>query len=1173
MATGYGKTWWGDQFLNSLSHIDYSNRLPRGRNYARKGFVKNLEINGNNIKARVSGSRRNPYKINIKIPVFKEEEKQKLLSAIQTDPLLLARLLNRELPPKLNRIAKDNYIRVFPRTWEDFEMSCSCPDWAVPCKHLASVIYILSAAIDKNPFLVFQFHGLDILNELEKTGLKGQEALSVPLASKQLKKIPFKLNKKPVDSSLDPFDLSLIPPLRETLLMLVDKNPVFYNRVFFQLMQKQYKAAERYLKRLLQNNHKEVSAVEIEKYLNAEIILHHEVFYFDAVLFSDDIEKHFPVHRGGLTDFIQFLNRIPGKYTDRLSPSLLALYRAYHFSLKIVETGGYIPQLLKLSNGSYVVRWIPATGNSEIKNLLGNLESILPDGLLRIMEASNELKFFGQREQTITLLSIFIGYFLNASSNLSRSSFDTDQKIESMFFNGMPQFFKGVSESEIPGSIQQWLSRFYVSNKTFAPIIIIRDDPDEKIFLVELKVENRSKSLEQPIALKEFIIKDKYADEKIGVLQSLATLASDFPDIEILISASGETELIYGSDEFVEILLKILPALKLLGISVLLPNTLKELARPRTSMLLGQNKNGRNGKSYLSLNQMLQFEWQVAIGDKNIPVSEFKRLVKGMSGVVMIKGNYVLIEQDEIQTLLNNLEKQKPLPSAELLKAALSEEYFEAKISISEQARETIRELLKIDKTPIPKGLNATLRPYQKRGFQWLYNNANVGFGSIIADDMGLGKTIQVITLLLQFKHEKRLDKQKALVVVPTTLISNWQKEIEHFAPSLSTHVYHGASRRFDNGESDVVITSYGVLRSDVSGFQKIKWAVLIVDEAQNIKNPVTNQTKAVKKIKAPVKIAMSGTPVENRLLEYWSISDFVNKRYLGSSKFFKQEFANPIELENNLKKLEIFKKVTSPFILRRLKTDKKIITDLPDKIENDRFVKLTKEQTAIYQNVVDSMIPSVEAAGNEKIKRSGLVFKLMTALKQVCNHPSQFLKKKDYSPALSGKAEMMLNILESVYESGEKALIFTQYKQMGGLLVKMIETRFGVSPLFLHGGISRKKRDEMVSDFQEKSHMKIFVLSLKAGGTGLNLTKANHVIHYDLWWNPAVEVQATDRAFRIGQKKNVMVYRLITRGSFEERINEMIQGKKALANLTVSTGEKWIGNLSDKEISELIRL
>lgn len=1173
MATEYGKTWWGGQFLNSLSHIDYSNRLPRGRSYARRGFVKKIEIRENIVVAEVRGSRRRPYKIRITIPLFDDGVKQNLLSVVQSNPLLLSQLLNRELPPELNRIAEKNNIKVFPKAWSDFGMSCSCPDWAVPCKHLASVIYMLSAAIDRNPFLVFQLHGLNFLAELEKEGLKGKEGLKVPRISDTFLDAPLGPDRNSDNPKTPNFDLSLIPDLRNTLLSLIEEKPVFYNRAFVPLMRKKYKAVARYLRTAIPDDRELFSAVETEKYYDAEIIFHNEAFYFDAVLISDQNEKHFSVYKDGLNQLVGFLSCIPSKYSARLSNSLLTLYWAYHFSLKLIETGGFVPQIIQLSNGSYLIRWLPASGNQEIKNLLTELESVAPRGLVRVMQASNNLKFLESREQAIALLSLFLGHFIRQSSKLPNVAYKTDEKVEMMFFGGEPQNFVGISESEIPGSIQQWLNRFYISNKSYVPIIKIDDDEKENIFIVSLKVENRLNSLQQPIDLKAFITEDKYADEKIGVLQSLAFLASDFPDIKILISSLGESELIYGSEEFAEILLQILPTVKLLGISILLPNALKELVRPRVSMSLKQNQNAKDGRSYLSLDKVLSFEWKVAVGDKNIPISEFKRLVKGMSGVVNIKGNYVLIDQNEIQTLLNNLENKKNPGANELLKTALSEEYEEAKISITEEARNTIRNLLKSDVIDVPKGLNATLRPYQKRGFQWLYNNANVGFGSILADDMGLGKTIQVIALLLQFKQENRLEKQKALIVVPTTLISNWQKEIEHFAPGLSAHIYHGQSREFKSENSDIFITSYGILRSDVSKFQKNKWAVIIIDEAQNIKNPVTNQTKAIKKIKSPVKIAMSGTPVENRLLEYWSISDFVNKSYLGSATFFKKEFSNPIEQDNNSIKLEKFKKITSPFILRRLKTDKKIISDLPDKIENDRYVQLTKEQTAIYQNIVDSMVPSVENAENGKIKRAGLIFKLMTALKQVCNHPSHFLKKNDYSPELSGKAEMLLNILETVLENNEKALIFTQYKEMGDILVNMVEARFGVSPLFLHGGITRKKRDGMVSDFQDKNHIKIFILSLKAGGTGLNLTRANHVIHYDLWWNPAVEAQATDRAFRIGQRKNVMVYRMITRGSFEEKINEMIQGKKTLANLTVSTGEKWIGNLSDKEISELVNL
>lgn len=453
-----------------------------------------------------------------------------------------------------------------------------------------------------------------------------------------------------------------------------------------------------------------------------------------------------------------------------------------------------------------------------------------------------------------------------------------------------------------------------------------------------------------------------------------------------------------------------------------------------------------------------------------------------------------------------------------------------------------------------------------------MYKNARLGFGSVIADDMGLGKTLQVISTLLKLKEDGALEQQKALVIVPTTLLTNWEKEIQKFAPQLQTHIYHGPSRKMDPiQEADALITTYGVIRSDSAKLKKQNWLVVVIDEAQNIKNPSTAQTKAVKKITAPVKIAMSGTPVENRLSEYWSIFDFIYKGYLNTLKNFKQEFAKPIETDRDQGKLERFKKITAPFVMRRLKSDKSIIKDLPDKIEMDQFCTLTPEQAALYQTVVDSTLKRVEQA--EGIERKGLVLQLITALKQVCNHPYQFTKKGNNSAQLSGKTMRLFPLLQQILDQGEKTLIFTQYRQMGDLLVELLDEHFDLKVPFLHGGISRKGRDSMVHDFQHNRSTRILILSLKAGGTGLNLTAASNVIHYDLWWNPAVEAQATDRAYRIGQKRNVQVHRFIMKETFEEKINELLLSKKELANLTVASGEKWIGEYDDDELKALVTL
>jgi SNF2 family DNA or RNA helicase len=1173
MAQQFGQTWWGENFLKALTDIDYSNRLPRGRSYARNGYVIEIKTINNRIEAKVKGSRRTPYKVQITVPLFTDSEKEKLMQVITNDPLLLSSLLNRELPHELNELALKHKIAVFPNKWSDFEMDCSCPDWAVPCKHLASVIYMLSAEIDRNPFLIFQLHGLDILRELEKGGTPLEEEMGIPGFDQLF------LDKPPVIVEEDKknnghFDLSRIIPQTDNLLSLLETKGIFYDKPFVPLLRKSYKAVSRYSKTLLEKDIVEFEPKVFESIEKLELLINDNTLFHKAIFHSDKDELILEASDDGFDSLINFLARVPKKYKKRLSPDLKALYQAYHFSIKLAECGAFIPQLLKVKRNTYTIRWIPAIINEEVNDLLNVLMQDISPDLVKVSVNAKTQKYLSLHEQALTLISLFLTHYMKiVGAAPVKSIQDTETKIEQLFFKNDHQTFTNLNENQIPEAIHQYLQRFYISEKQYVPLIKIDDHPEENNFEFQLWVENRKDSMQEPLSLYNFIENNAYNKFKPSLFQSLASLSHDFTAIKPLISSSGREQLFFDSDSFAEVLLNILPLVKLLGIRILLPNSLKSLARPKASLKLDRNNSDSSGKSYLNLNEMLQFEWQIAIGDKTIPINEFRKLVKDTSGVVNIKGEYVLIDQKEVLTLLNNLDEDKILSHSELLQSALTEEYQEAKITLSSTARKVINELLHSEQKAVPQVLNATLRPYQERGYQWLYNNSKVGFGSIIADDMGLGKTLQVISLLLQFKQEGRLDKKKALIVVPTTLITNWQKEIERFAPALIPHIYHGAKREFKTNGYDLVITSYGMLRSDISKFQKVKWEVLAIDEAQNIKNPGTEQTKAVKKLKADVKIAISGTPVENRLSEYWSLFDFVNKGYLGSAKYFKKAFASPIENDNNELQLERFKKITDPFILRRLKTDKTIISDLPEKIEHDCFVQMAKEQTALYQNVVDTMMETLNTTEENSIERKGLVLKMMTALKQICNHPSQFLKKEDDRVDLSGKTEMLIELLSSIYENNEKVLIFTQYKEMGQILARILEDVFATRPLFLHGGVSRQKRDDMVEEFQNKKHIKIFILSIKAGGTGLNLTAANHVIHYDLWWNPAVEAQATDRAFRIGQQKNVLVHRLISKGTFEEKINQMLQNKKHLADLTVSAGEKWIGDLSNSELKELVNI
>jgi SNF2 family DNA or RNA helicase len=608
----------------------------------------------------------------------------------------------------------------------------------------------------------------------------------------------------------------------------------------------------------------------------------------------------------------------------------------------------------------------------------------------------------------------------------------------------------------------------------------------------------------------------------------------------------------------------------MLGIRIVVPRELQRLAKPRPT-IKAAFKGKEPGRTYLSLDGLLNFSWEVAIGDIKVSKAEFLKLVKSAGRLVKFRDQYILLNPDAVKAIMDRLARPvTALTPMETLQAALTGESGGIAFSPDEALKRIIDDIGRIEDIAIPSSLNGNLRPYQERGYRWLYSNLTKGFGSCLADDMGLGKTIQVIALLLALKERKALTTP-ALVVCPTTLVGNWRKECARFAPTLSCVAYHGAERKMMGTGSDLVITTYGTLRRNLSKFSTFEWPVVIIDEAQNIKNPDTDQTKAVKSMKARAFIAMSGTPVENRLTELWSIFDFINKGYLGHVSGFQQKFALPIEKYRDREQIERLKAATGPFIMRRLKSDRSIVDDLPEKLVFEEYCYLTKEQSVLYRQVVNNTMKVIEES--EGIERKGLIFKLITSLKQICNHPAHFSKKGNADKSLSGKAERLIELTEKILNVREKALIFTQYREMGDLLAQIIGSEHGEEALFFHGGLTRKKRDAMVDSFQGDGTHNIMIVSLKAGGTGLNLTSASNVVHYDLWWNPAVEEQATDRTYRIGQEKNVMVHRLITLGTFEEKIDEMIKAKRELADLTVSTGERWLTEMSDRELRSLFTL
>jgi SNF2 family DNA or RNA helicase len=675
--------------------------------------------------------------------------------------------------------------------------------------------------------------------------------------------------------------------------------------------------------------------------------------------------------------------------------------------------------------------------------------------------------------------------------------------------------------------------------------------------------------------LKDILNAKKFDSIRFDVLSNLTQISPFIPQLNTYIDELATKPIVFDNEEFAPFIMEIIPAIRLLDLDILLPKSLEGILKPKATVQIKKNE---KNTGFFGLNDLFSFNWQVALGDTVINLDEFKKLLKTSQRLIKYKSKYIYVEEGELQKLFNFFANEKQMSSFELLRTAFAGEYQGNPITLTDEAQTIIDELTKQEEIDLPKNINASLRPYQKRGYSWMYRNSKIGFGSVLADDMGLGKTLQVITTILKFKEEGALEEEKVLVVAPTGLLSNWESEIKKFAPSLKTKIHHGTQRQIDKKEHfDVLISSYGIVRSDSQLLKKNNWQTLIIDEAQNIKNSNTNQAKAIKSIPAKNFIAMSGTPVENRLSEMWSIMDFSNRGFLGSLKEFNQQFAIPIEQQNDEKVAKLLKQTTSPFLMRRLKSDKTIISDLPDKVEMDALATLTKEQASLYEETLQKAMKDIEGIVENDAKamfvKRALVLQMMLALKQICNHPTNYLKNKVLVPELSGKMQLLFDLLDAIVDSGEKVLIFTQYREMGDLLQHFIHQRFGEEPMFYHGGCSIKERNEMLNRFQTNPADQIFILSLKAAGTGLNLTAANHVVHYDLWWNPAVEAQATDRAYRIGQTKNVMVHRFITQNTFEEKINEMIQHKKHLAELTVATGENWIGDLSNKELREIFEL
>lgn len=858
------------------------------------------------------------------------------------------------------------------------------------------------------------------------------------------------------------------------------------------------------------------------------------------------------------------------EHNEDLSESFVAFNNLTQFVLKAVQKLYFIPKV-KMSDKLFSVKYELFSFTDELTASVKKINEFDFDKFSSIKNAKDYL------------IDNYINYIIFKFIGLKISKFKEYKA--AMYFVKPLQQKRFIRSTDLATTISDWLDEIYIGKYDISPVLNIAKVTDED-FVMTVTLKHKVEGGEPEILPIDVLYEDK--ETVFGkptefvtsiVEKQLNYAIKYYPELENLFDEDNNLQLKLNVNEVYKVMANTAYYLNKAGIELVLPDDFGNIVVPRAS-INARVKAGREaelqellnfGANSMNLHSMFEFDYKIAIGDEKISVEEFENLVKNSKGLVAYKNMYILVEEAEAKALIDKVKNPSTenLTRAELLHAALSGNIKDYEFDYDTAFANILKDLTKIQEVTVPETLKGSLRPYQEKGLRWLYTNTVKGFGTCIADDMGLGKTIQVISLILKLKEENRI-KGQSLVVCPTTLLGNWVKELHGFAPSLNVSVYHGPDRKLDE-KADIIITTFAVLRIDIEDIKKKSWGLLVIDEAQNIKNPDTSQTLAVKSLKAEFKIAMTGTPVENRLTELWSIFDFINKGYLGSLREFQKRYAVPIEKFKQTNRAEKLKLSISPFVLRRLKTDKSVISDLPEKVVLDEYCYLSKTQAALYESTLNSIMGQIAEA--QGINRRGMIFKLITALKQICNHPFQYKKSGEMTKDVSGKCDKFISVLDGILQNKEKSVVFTQYKEMGKILVPIVQNELSTTPLFFHGSLNTAQREAMLKQFQEDDESKIMILSLKAGGTGLNLTNATNVIHYDLWWNPAVEDQATDRTYRIGQKNNVMVHRLITLGTFEEKIDEMIKKKKELVNMAVFEGEKTITDLTDEEIYNIFTL
>lgn len=766
---------------------------------------------------------------------------------------------------------------------------------------------------------------------------------------------------------------------------------------------------------------------------------------------------------------------------------------------------------------------------------------------------------------------------------------------------GETQAWKTSDSLELYRHWQHWYRTLTArkQNQGFDLTLCLHDAPNEHMpWTLEFSVSPHSEPscrLEltdywsRSAAERQALVDCCHPDFEKNLLLSLGQAARIYPKLWDGLETDQPSRVELSLEEALAFLMVDAWVLEEAGFRVLTPAWWSPEGRRRARIRLtrkGHSINQGTKAEPLSLHGLVAYRHELSLGDETLTETEWQSLVNSKVPVVRFRGQWLALDRERMREMLEFWRKQQnPEPShwgiTELLrKTAEDADFFDLDPALTlTDMLYRLHEPGRFAPIATPDKLRTTLREYQQRGLAWIHYLESLGLNGCLADDMGLGKTVQVIALLV-LERQAEEPVCPTLLIAPTSVIGNWQKEIERFAPHLKTLIHHG-QERLQTGKAlrqaltrlDVVITSYNLIRKDEKWLATQDWKRVVLDEAQNIKNPLSAQSKAVSRISARHRLALTGTPMENRLLDLWSIFNFLNPGYLGRQTWFRRHYELPIQRDYDATRTATLKRLIEPFILRRVKTDPEIIKDLPDKVENRQYNYLSREQAALYQVIVRDVEERI--GSTQGVERQGLMLSTLTRLKQICNHPAQFLRDgSPFTVERSPKLERLRDMLHALLAEQDSALVFTQFAEIGTLMEDFLRKSLDCPVFYLHGAIPAGRRERMIDCFQdENTEPGVFILSLKAGGVGINLTKANHVFHFDRWWNPAVEDQATDRVFRIGQRRNVFVHKFVTVGTLEERIDRLIEEKKQMATLIVGTDESWLSTLDNDTFKQLIAL